>query len=96
MTAYAGGGGYIYQYNSGCTITPGSGGSVSSVPSGILVELVASQSGNSGNGTTSGSYTVMRGGESLYNGYGKGGDAYAGTATEDGGNGYAMIKNIKD
>ena len=96
MTANAGGGGYIYQYGSGCTITPGSGGSVSSVPSGILVELVASQSGNSGNGTTSDSYTVMRGGESLYNGYGKGGDAYCGTATEDGGNGYAMIKNIKD
>jgi hypothetical protein len=96
MTAYAGSGGYIYQYNSGCTITPGSGGSISSVPSDILIELVASQTGNSGNGTTSGSYTVMRGGESLYNGYGKGGDAYGGTATENGGNGYAMIKSIKD
>ena len=96
MSAGAGSGGYIYQYNSGCTITPGSGGSVSSVPSSILVELVASQSGNSGNGTTSGSYTVMNGGASLYNGYGKGGDAYAGTANENGGNGYAMIKSIKD
>ena len=96
MAAYAGTGGYIYQYNSGCTITPGSGGSVSSVPSSILVELIASQSGNSGNGTTSGSYTVMNGGASLYNGYGKGGDAYAGTKNENGGNGYAMIKSIKE
>lgn len=96
MSAGAGSGGYIYQYNSGCTITPGSGGSVSSVPSSILVELIASQSGNSGNGTTSGSYTVMNGGASLYNGYGKGGDAYAGTKNENGGNGYAMIKSIKE